>query len=216
MRRSTAAGTIYCTPVGSNSHAVAGVTSGALVARNSWLFSNDVLGPLQPSSNRWIPERLHGVEHNYNVVSVPIPPFTPDGLLPPGVHSATWEEFSERFGSTHRRKELLLGLQEALTCLARAGCSRVYIDGSFVTAKLYPGDFDACWDIAGVDISSLDLTLMTFENRRAAQKLKFGGELFPSHINAGMGSTFLEFFQVDKHTGNPKGIVVLDLKRWRL
>ena len=33
---------------------------------------------------------------------------------------------------------------------------RVYLDGSFVSAKLIPGDFDACWDEDGVDFDSID------------------------------------------------------------
>jgi hypothetical protein len=32
-------------------------------------------------------------------------------------------------------------------------------------------------------------------------------------IEGGSGETFLEFFQIDKETGNPKGIIVLDLRR---
>jgi hypothetical protein len=40
------------------------------------------------------------------------------------------------------------------------------------------------------------------------------GELFPAQFRAGgSGETFLEFFQTDKETGNPKGIIVLDLRR---
>ena len=52
----------------------------------------------------------------------------------------------------------------------------------------------------------------TFDADRAAQKAKFGGELFPASASAGPGSgIFLEFFQVDKETGRRKGIIALDL-----
>ena len=47
----------------------------------------------------------------------------------------------------------------ALEVLHRAGCSKVYIDGSFVTVKLEPGDYDACWDIDGVNVEALDSVL---------------------------------------------------------
>ena len=90
----------------------------------------------------------------------------------------------------------------------------VYIDGSFVTNKMVPGDYDACWDEAGVKIALLDPALRTFANRRLAQKIKFLGELFPaSGVADGQGSTFLAFFQTDKATGRSKGIIAIDLRR---
>lgn len=120
----------------------------------------------------------------------------------------------ERFGTTPRRLKLIEGLRKALQSLLGAGCRTAYIDGSFVTAKEVPGDFDACWDPLGVDGNQLDPVLLDFSNRRAVQKEKFGGELFPSSALADLaGSTFLEFFQVDKATGEAKGIVAIDLQK---
>ena len=81
-----------------------------------------------------------------------LPEFNRDGRLPPGIHWATWPEIQSRFGFSSRRQQLLGGLHLALAALNRAGCSRVYIDGSFVTVKREPGDYDACWDIDGVDV----------------------------------------------------------------
>jgi len=98
--------------------------------------------------------------------------------------------------------------------IAEDGCRTVYIDGSFVTAKPHPDDFDGCWDIDGVDPERLDPVLLTFNSGRAAQKAKYLGELFPARMGeGGSGLTFLEFFQVDKETGNQKGIVSLELRR---
>jgi hypothetical protein len=83
-----------------------------------------------------------------------------------------------------------------------------------VTAKAVPGDFDACWDGVGVDPDRLDPVLMDFSNHRAAQKAKFGGELFVSEAPADLlGTRFLDFFQRDTNTGQPKGIVAIDLER---
>lgn len=81
-----------------------------------------------------------------------IPPFDTNGNLPPGLHWATWEEIVERFGGTERRNELLAGLGRVLDALRDAGCGVAYVDGSFVTAKLRPGDFDGCWEPDGVDL----------------------------------------------------------------
>ncbi len=143
-----------------------------------------------------------------------ISPFDSSGNLPPGVHQATWQEFVRRFGKSTHRRMLLAGLKAALEALRAAGCRTVYIDGSFVTAKRVPNDFDACWDIDGVDPALLDPILLTFDNGRAAQKAKYLGELFPAQFHeGGSGTTFLEFFQIDKEFGNPKGIIALDLRR---
>jgi hypothetical protein len=143
---------------------------------------------------------------------VTLPPFADSGNLPEGVHEATWDEVVERFGANERRRELLEGLRQALDSLREAGCHRAYLDGSFVTAKEEPGDFDACWEAAGVDPDLLDPVLLTFANRRAAQKERFGGELFPADAAADPhGTRFLDYFQRDKLTGEPKGIVALNL-----
>ena len=65
------------------------------------------------------------------------------GNLPPGIHEATWSEILLRYGSTSHRLRLLAGLQTALDGLRGAGCTRAYLDGSFVTAKENPDDVDA-------------------------------------------------------------------------
>lgn len=66
-----------------------------------------------------------------------IPPWK-DGLLPPGIHWAAWEEIVERYGTN--------------------------------------------------------------------------GECFPNVSEAATGSPFLEFFQTRRDTGEPKGIVAIDLE----
>lgn len=109
------------------------------------------------------------------------------------------------------------GLLAALSSLKRAGCKTAFIDGSFVTAKALPGDYDGCWDVAEVDPTLLDPVLLDFDNGRAAQKTKYLGELFPAQIIEGSsGITFWEFFQRDKNTGALKGIVAINLRELRI
>ena len=140
-----------------------------------------------------------------------LPGFDPEsGRLPPGEHVASWDEVVERFGWTRRRRALLDGLADAVESLAAAGCRRVWLNGSFVTAKDEPGDFDACWDTDGVDLDALDSELLDLSNKRVAQKARFGGELFPNVVEAVSGLTFAEFFQNERDTSR-KGIVVIDL-----
>jgi hypothetical protein len=140
-----------------------------------------------------------------------IPPFQPNGHLPDGIHSATWTELLEHFGWNQRRQSLLAGLKLAMNDLRDAGCKRIYLNGSFVTSKDEPGDFDACWNPTDVDFDRIEPTLLEFDDARAAQKARYGGELFPADWDAmGDGTTFLEFFQSIRG-GGKKGIVRIDL-----
>ncbi|MCA1702261.1 MAG: hypothetical protein LC808_02910 [Actinobacteria bacterium] len=118
-----------------------------------------------------------------------LPAFDPDsGRLPEGVHPATWEEIVDRFGWTPRRRQLLDGLGEANAGLAAAGCRRIWRNGSFVTVKDEPADFDGCWDTTGVDLDALDPVLFDLSAGRHAQKARFGGELFPNVVEAALPS----------------------------
>lgn len=144
-----------------------------------------------------------------------IPQFGSRGALPPGVHSATWKELATRFGTTPRRQALLEGLRHALVQLRDAGCHIAWIDGSFVTDKTEPRDFDGCWAPEDVDPDVLDPVLLDFGQGRAAQKAAYGGELFvASSTESDSGVTFREFFQTD-HEGRRKGMVALRLQRDR-
>lgn len=141
-----------------------------------------------------------------------LPPFEPSGLLPAGVHSATWSVFAERFGNTTCRRQQLAKLAGALHLLREAGCARVFIAGSFVTAKAAPNDVDVAWDVDGVDAEALDPIFFNFEEERAAQKRRFGAEFFPAQLVEGLtGRSFLEFFQRTRDD-QPVGIVVVDLR----
>jgi hypothetical protein len=153
-------------------------------------------------------------QHN-DIVVFMLPDFDETGNLPPGIHVATWAEFSTRFGGNPQRQHLLDGLERGLAILRAAGCRRVYVDGSFVTSKAMPSDYDLAWEPANVDVVlllSLEPVFGIFDPGRGSQKAKFHGEFFPSSVTEALtGRTFLDFFQIDKDTGAPKGIVALVL-----
>jgi len=73
-----------------------------------------------------------------------LPELTNDGELPPGVHIADWPEFESRFGGSSPRRLWLSGRLRTILELAAAGgrLRRVFIWGSFVTAKPAPRDLD--------------------------------------------------------------------------
>ncbi len=107
---------------------------------------------------------------------------------------------------------MLGGLAGLLGLLAAAGCRRVYVDGSFVTAKMRPRDIDACWDSAGVDLSRLDARLLDDDEvpQKAPQRPAYLADFFIADAPAdGLGLAMKDFFQTDRD-GRAKGIVVLD------
>jgi hypothetical protein len=132
-------------------------------------------------------------------------------VLRPGIHDATLAEVEAAFATTPHRKWLFAGFMRAVQALQAAGCTTVYLNGSFTTAKPHPGDYDGCWDHAGMDFSKLDPVLKTFTAKRAAQKQKYLGELFPAHSLTGPTLSFLQFFQIEKFSQNPKGILRITL-----
>jgi hypothetical protein len=128
-----------------------------------------------------------------------MPPFNELGYLPPGVYEIRWPELMERFATNPQRQRIVTGLAAALRKLAIAGCTRVIIGGSFISAKVEPRDFDAYYDNFGLDFALLDAL---FVEDTDSQQDVFCGELFPT-----IG--YDRFLQTDKE-GNPRGVVALD------
>lgn len=70
-----------------------------------------------------------------------------------------------------------------------------------------------CCQVAGLVCIYSMLKFVSGGLDRATQKAKYMGELFPASITADPnGLSFYEFFQTDKHTGRPKGIIAIDLR----
>jgi hypothetical protein len=140
-----------------------------------------------------------------------IPDFEGD-VLPPGIHQASVEEVEERFGWNPRRRELLRGVRKVLGDLRDAGCRRVWLDGSYVTRKETPGDFDLCWDLDGVDLDLLTPALAAIDPPRDLQKVTYGGDVLPNVTERGSGTPFLDFFQQDEESGKRRGIIEIILE----
>ena len=132
-------------------------------------------------------------------------------VLPPGVHDATLDEIEQRFAVSDHRKELFSGLKKGIDNLRQAGCKIVFLNGSFVTDKAVPNDYDACWDHQGVIIAKLDPVFLVFEKKREKQKKSYYGEYFPAFALADGVINFYEYFQFDKYTGKAKGIIKINL-----
>lgn len=149
---------------------------------------------------------------------MPLPDFREDGWLPEGHHAATWEEIAARFGGTpgSRRAAVhsrLLAWRDALRDRNVGG--RVILDGSFISQKVGPGDFDAIfvYDEASVaalarDAEARNLIDINFIKER------FRADVFVFSSTAVRDSpAFCRTDGFDRHkiTQKPKGVVEVTL-----
>ena len=145
-----------------------------------------------------------------------IPEFNEVGNLPIGVHFCYWDEFKERFGYTAKRSRLIEGLEEVMLHLKAAGCRNFFVNGSFVTSEPKPKDFDCCWDRDDdIDYNYLikNAPLILNYYNSAAQKAKYGGEIYPSDEPVNESTISIEFFQQDRRY-RKKGIIGINLQEW--
>jgi predicted nucleotidyltransferase len=144
-----------------------------------------------------------------------LPELTVQGDLPPGVHRANWPEFHDRFCSSSPRRAWLSGRLLALLELASADgkLRRVFIWGSFVTAKLAPKDIDILlimdedFEVDGIAAPSQ----VVFDSVRA--RLLFESDVFwaRSSIGKELLDLWLDTYQTSR-SFRKRGIVELELR----
>jgi hypothetical protein len=123
-----------------------------------------------------------------------LPSFNEDGNLPEGVHLATESEIESRFVEVSPRRKWLGERLRDLLALARstAKLQRVFLWGSFVTAKEAPRDLD----LLLVMTSDFDLEhapegcKMIFEHVQA--RISFNADVF--WTRASIGESTLELW----------------------
>ena len=142
-----------------------------------------------------------------------LPEFNSEGDLPGGVHAAEWQEFHTRFGLATPRRIWLFGRLRALIELAaKTGkLRRVFIWGSFVTAKPTPRDLDVLL-IMGEDFEVERIAAPAqevFDSTRA--KLRFESDVFWARASIGeeVLQVWLETYQTSR-TFRRRGIVELE------
>jgi len=137
-----------------------------------------------------------------------IPTFKKSGLLPAGIHTASWEELEERFATNRYRQKLFEGLKKGLKVLHDFGCHEVYIDGSFVTDKTNPGDIDVCYNNMYMDLAGLKKECPEFFDSikgNYRQRKKFGCEFYAYNS---FDTFIVDFFSFSRN-GEAKGLVKL-------
>lgn len=125
------------------------------------------------------------------------------------MHIASIAEVENAFATTGHRKRFFARLVKVLGELAAAGCQSVYLDGSYVTGKPRPSDYDLCWDAEGVVAEQLPPVLLNIHNRRKIKDV-FRGDVLPYTPSEG-GASLLNLFQTDKDTGLAKEIIKINL-----
>jgi hypothetical protein len=145
---------------------------------------------------------------------VVLPELTDVGELPPGVHLAGWQEFQSRFGGSSPRRVWLSGRLRALLELAATNgkLRRIFIWGSFVTAKPSPKDLDIL-PIMDEDFEVEGITApaqAVFDSVRA--KLLFESDVFWARASIGseMLDLWLDTYQTSR-SFRKRGIVELEL-----
>ena len=156
-------------------------------------------------------------KHQHNdIVVLMIPELVDIGaswkVLPFGIHEATLAEVEKRYATNKKREQLFRGLKQACKALKAAGCSTIYLDGSFTTEKELPSDYDVCWNPIDTNENKLDPVFLDVSiNGRKKQKSKYRGEFFLASAKADKTHAFIQYFQKDKETGLEKGILRITL-----
>ena len=144
-----------------------------------------------------------------------IPDFDGNGLLPKGIHIATLAEFEGRFAKTAWRVKFFPYLLDLIRDLRRVGVTGIYVDGGYTTNKRIPSDMDICWDDTNIDynyIKSEMPILFDLDFPRLSQQAVYKSDIFPAHfIETSSGLYFIDFFQKDKYTNLPKGIIKIEI-----
>ena len=149
---------------------------------------------------------------------MPLPPFRSDNWLPKGHHVTDWEEIIAIFGgvSGSKRAQVLENLLEWRNSVRAIGLTGLLIlDGSFISAKPEPGDFDTIFvmdtgveSILAQDVESALLVNYVYCKQRGWGDIFMFSEAatrqFPQMCR-------LDGFDHDKITKQPKGVVEVRL-----
>jgi len=141
---------------------------------------------------------------------MPLPPLTPIGELPLGVHRASLPEVLDRFGKGSRQRMAVAERLERVYRLARdtGHLARLVVFGSFVTDQREPNDVDVFLVMDdGFDAAALRGEAPVLFDHPAAD-VYFGASVFWVRQLAALGGeqAMIEFWQA-KHGGGQRGIV---------
>ena len=138
------------------------------------------------------------------------------GNLGHRIFEMSWEEFKELFGYNEKRRWLLEGMELAISDFKKIGCKAFYADGSLVTSKEEPGDYDICWDDTGMELlKAWQKCPELFDIGRNGQKIKdrYRGDVVPANNcpDPDSGINFVAYFMKDQED-RKKGIIRVEIE----
>lgn len=142
-----------------------------------------------------------------------IPDLNREGLLPSGSHEATLREIRRRFGTGNpTRARLMKGLEAVLRLARKIGASLLYLDGSFVTAKSQPGDWDAVLVLSTGARLGLKEAIALAD--RPEVRKRYHGDLFTvMEEDTEVLAHYVEGVFAHDRNGRAKGLILLGLNR---
>lgn len=143
---------------------------------------------------------------------------TETGLLPAGEHNMNWTQVCELFGGTNHRDYLLKCLYRICCILKQAGVPHIWLDGSFVTSKDRPNDYDMSYTLTKEIFARLPDDPFKLTDADRIIRARFSGDIRAEPMRGGALYHRDLFPNVvgHFHNGQPiedveKGIVVLVL-----
>jgi hypothetical protein len=147
---------------------------------------------------------------------MPVPPFDNFGLLPAGVHEATFAEIETALCWNPHRQALWVDFQRFL----RERCQKLvsarvpfFIDGSFVRRKDLPADIDLVIDLTGCSDEIIGVGLLLRFDHNAI-KAEYHVDQYPRHPSLPLDlSAFFQYagekcaIEMSIDPRHPKGIL---------
>jgi hypothetical protein len=122
----------------------------------------------------------------------------------------SFNEFQNLFGKNEQRLEKIKNLLIFLKIFWSFGCSTIYVAGSFVSIKEFPGDIDVCVDITTIKYAAFKKEYPEFFKdsgiRKYQKQLKCHFFFFDTY-----STEILDFFRFDRD-GNPRGLVKISIR----
>ncbi len=141
---------------------------------------------------------------------VVIPNFDENGNLPPGIHDATIEEVQQRYSYNKKRVTLFTALLEVVEILRGCACPEIHLDGSFITAKEQPGDYDLCYESTGITPTQ---EFYEFLKNRETRKERYMGDIFARMPQPPYYFDHVQHWQTDSREDDiAKGIIRIRLE----
>lgn len=125
---------------------------------------------------------------------MPVPAFTENGLLPPGIHLCSLPEAAHLLCSNERRNQIWSGFHEFLEwAVPLPSPTAILIDGSYVTDKALPGDVDVVVDVTTCEGPHQKAWFDAWTEHHMHVKQSYMVDFYPFAV--GVGSDFSAFFQ---------------------